>query len=201
MNMRLLSPVLFAVVLSACVGTPPRQAETSHFDLGPTTLAWKPDALALRGVGVFAPSWLGTPALHYRLLYAEPLRRHSYADSRWTAPPGELLERALNRQTGNSASGCRLRVDLDELSQVFDTPQSSRSVLEARASLMAPNHDAILARQSFALVQPAPSADARGGVAAAVVAVAALGSEMNVWLTKLAQSQPALAARCKGEAP
>ena len=89
------------------------------------------------------PSWLDTPQLQYRLLFADATRRRSYAESRWVAPPGELLEAALRRQLmgdGNAPAngGCMLRVDLDELLQVFHTPQRSDGLIELQVSLVAP---------------------------------------------------------------
>ena len=188
-------PLLAVFLLAACAG-PARQAETATFDLGVAAIAWKPARPALRGVGVFAPSWLGTSAMHYRLLYADPLRRQAYAQSRWASPPGELIERALNRQTP-VAGGCRLRLDLDELAQVFDAPQTSRTQLDVRASLVAPSRNAVLARKAFSLVQPAPTADARGGVVAANAALQALGGELGAWLEQIVHDDPAVAERCQ----
>ena len=193
--MRLISTLFAVLAVSACGGAP--VAEPASYDLAAVAVAWKPARPLVRDVGVIAPSWLGGTAIAYRLLYADPLRRQAYAESRWAAPPAELIERALNRQTG-VGGGCRLRLDLDDLEQVFDTPQTSRILLDVRASLVAPNRDAVLARKAFALMQPAPSADARGGGAAATTAVQELGGELAAWLAQLVRDTPAIAERCKG---
>lgn len=194
--MRLPFVLLAALALSACVGTA-RRAEIASYDLGTVAVAWKPASPAVRGVGVFAPAWLGSTAMQYRLLYADPMRRLAYAESRWAAPPADLIERALNRQA-SAGGGCRLRLDVDDLAQVFDTPQASRVLLDVRAALVAPNREAVLARKAFSLAPAAPSADARGGVAAVAAAVQALGGELNGWLAQLARQDPAVAERCKG---
>lgn len=194
--MRLLL-LLSVLALAACGGNL-RQAERSAYDLGNAAVAWKPAGLALGNVAVQAPAWLAATDISYRLLYAGEMRRNAYAESRWIAPPAELVERALNRETPDTAGGCGLRLDIDELIQVFDTPQASRSLLDARAALVAPGGDAVLARKAFAVVQPAPGADARGAVAGAAAAVQALGGELKAWLTQAARNSPALAQRCAG---
>jgi cholesterol transport system auxiliary component len=71
----------------------------------------------------------------YRLAYAEPLRRRSYAESRWAAPPAELLQAFLERrfvfpEADASGPGCRLQLVLDEFEQRFDDPQQSRRSLK-----------------------------------------------------------------------
>lgn len=195
MKLKTLLAVCAALLLAACAGA--AKKDVASFDLGAASVAWKPAEPGLRGVGVFAPSWLGAPAMHYRLLYADPQRRLAYAESRWAAAPGELIERALNRQT-SPRGACRLRLDLDELAQVFDAPATSRVLLEARATLVGPNRDAVLARKAFAVAQPAPSADARGSAAAAAAAVQALGGELGLWLEQAARETPAIVQRCRG---
>jgi cholesterol transport system auxiliary component len=172
--------VAVSVLLSGCIGSSVRQAEVAHFDLGPT----QGDGSAppgLAAVEVSAPSWLAGGAMQYRLLYGEPTRRFDYADSRWVAPPFELLGQVLERRLVGSAAGhCRLHIELDELVQAFDTPQSSHVVLAGRATLL--GSPEVLARRRFSLTSPAPTADAKGGVAAAALAVKALGDEMAAWI-------------------
>lgn len=192
------SLVSAALLLSACAN-PVRQPAAARFDLGGVAIAWQPRQLPLVGVDVAAPSWLATTALQYRLLYADAMRRQTYAESQWVAPPAELIERALRRQTASTnggVAGCRLQLDLDELVQVFDSPQRSSVQLEMRASLMPRHGDAVLARKAFAVVKPAASADAHGGVAAMSAALPALADEMAVWLTAVAQQSPEIARRC-----
>ncbi len=188
--------LLLTVLLLAACGGNVRQAEPETYDLGSVAIVWKPADLAVTGVSAQGPAWLATPAISYRLLYAGDMARNAYAESRWAAPPPDLIERALNRQTPASGEGCRLRLDVDELIQVFDTPQASRTLLDARATLFAPAGETILARRAFSIARPAPSADARGGVAGAVAAVQALGGELKAWLADTARAKPAIAQRC-----
>lgn len=182
---------LGATSIAACVGNV-RQNEVAAYDLGPAAVVWRPVTPALRDIDVAAPSWLGGGAMHYRLLYADGQRRMAYAESRWAAPPAQLLERALKRQPAAGEGGCRLRIELDELAQVFDAPQSSRMVLEARAALLLPRGDAVVARKAFALQEPA-GADAKSGAAAAAAAARAFGGALGVWLAAV----PGAEAQCK----
>lgn len=189
-----------ALLLGGCVANTVRQDEAAVFDLGETAGPWQ--APALRGVDVAAPSWLGTAAMQYRLAYVDGSRRRAYVESRWAAPPAELVELALRRRAVASSAGgdampvdCRLRIDLDEFVQTFDSAQSSRVVLALRARLVSRNEQP-LASRAFKLERAAASADARGGVVAATAAVQALGAELSEWLAALAREKSALATRC-----
>jgi cholesterol transport system auxiliary component len=194
--MRRLFGLTVALLLAGCVPNTVRQGDAAVFGFGDPGGGWA--APTLRGVDVAAPSWLGTAAMQYRLDYSDAARRHAYADSRWAAPPPELLEQALRRRALAAAgsgerSGCRLRVDLDEFVQAFDAAQSSRVVLAVRATLLSRGEQP-LASRAFALERPAASADARGGVAAAAVAVQGLASDLAGWI---AAEKSALATRCQ----
>jgi len=199
--------VLPALALAGCLGASRQAPDVAHFDFGPplNVPAITP-ALPLRSVDVVAPSWLDSPALQYRLAYAEPARRQNYAESRWIAPPGELLEVALRRaivssETPTVTGGCRLLIDLDELAQVFRTPRDSDGVIEVRASLLAARTDKLLARRGFSVSRPAATADARGGVAAITAAVEALVAGVRDWLGALDRERaPGLniAQTCRG---
>ena len=199
-------PILIpALVLAGCLGAPRPAPDIAYYDLGPPAAnPVAPPAFLLRGLEVVAPSWLDSPALQYRLLYAEAKRRQSYAESRWVAPPRELLEEELRRAlvSGESATaGCKLRLDLDELAQVFRSPQESEGVVEVRASLLALHPDTVLARKRFSVSEPAATADARGGVAAISAAVERLGTGLRDWLGALDREGQAglnIAKTCTG---
>ena len=199
--MRLL-PLLFASILfSGCVGNPPRSTDMATYDFGNLAGTWTAP-LPIAAVDVRAPSWLDSSAQLYRLGYADDLRRRSYAASRWAAPPAELLERALQRrivygQPDFAGRGCRLALTLDELEQRFDSEQSSQLVMEVRARLLPPGGDTLLSKRAFLIRKAAPSADARGSVAAAREAVQALSMGLDEWLVE-AKSNARIAAACQG---
>lgn len=197
MASRLLLPVSILLALTACAGSV-RQGEAARYDLGEVAIDWRDPGFPLHGVVVHSPSWLGTTAMQYRLAYAAATRRETYAESRWVAAPGELMEAALGRHMGTGlVSGCQLRLELDEWVQQFDSPTASRTRILARASLLPAHGDGILAGRVFNVEAVAPSADARGGVRAANLAVGSLARELDGWLEKFHKESPALAERCR----
>lgn len=181
--MRVLLPILtMFLLLAGCAGNSAHQGNVARFDFGPVS-AGKAADMSVAAVEVIAPSWLAGSGMQYRLSYVDPARRLEYVESRWAAPPAELLRQALVRRfAGHGGGRCRLHVELDELVQVFDSPTSSGLMLAGRAVLLASPE--VTARRSFVLAPAAPTADARGGVAAAAAAVSALGDEMAAWIAQ-----------------
>lgn len=195
--------LLSATLLAACGGGAKSISNVASYDLGAVQPAPNNRIVAsLRSIDVFAVSWLDSSAMQYRLLYAANQRRQAYAESRWVAPPAELVGHALRKRmlSGEAGGACRLRIDLDEFAQVFDSAKASRAVLEVRAQVMAPTGGEVLARRSFSVSRPTASADAAGGVAAMAGTVEALSAELHGWLGGLDRaSAPGLniAQRCK----
>lgn len=194
--------ILAALLLAACSGGKLRTPEPARYDLGNQAGAWSGSRVPLGAVDVQAASWLAGPTMYFRLTYAEPLRRQGYAESRWAAPPAELMERFLKRriifgQPDFSGTGCRLQLVLDELEQGFDAPQKSQVTLEVRALLRPQRGAELLAKRAFLIRKPAATADARGGVAAAGDAVQGLAAELGAWLDQLGREKPAIVERCR----
>jgi len=188
--MRALPAILISafagVVMTGCAGLSGKQPEAAHFDFGPLPPlpAAGARAAAVASIDVNAPSWLTGSGIQYRLAHADAARRNEYGENRWAAPPGELLERALeHRLAGEGEGRCRLHVDLDEFIQIFESMTNSRWQLLARGTLQAGT--TVLARRGFAVSVPAPSADAEGGVAAAASAVAELGDRLTEWIARI----------------
>lgn len=198
--------LLMVALLGACTGLPKVAPSYSVHDFGgPDPVAARSLGFPLRTVEVVAAPWLTSTAMQYRLAYAQATRRQAYVESRWAAQPAQLVELAVKRaiRTGEAgaAGACRLRIDLDEFAQVFDGEAASRGVVEARAFLLAPRTDQIVASRSFSLARPAASADALGGVSALRGGVQQLGSELFGWLDGLdqegaARSGGSLRSRC-----
>lgn len=195
--------LLAALLLAGCGVGSKSMSNVAYFDLGAVQPAPNNRIVAgLRSIDVFAVSWLDSPAMQYRLLYTANQRRQNYAESRWVAPPAELVGHALRKRMLSGAAGgaCKLRVDLEEFAQFFDSAMDSRAVLEARVQLVAPTGGDILARRGFSLSRPAASADAGGGVTALAAAVEAFSTELHDWLGGLDQAAAAglnIAQRCK----
>jgi len=211
--MKLIIFLAAVIGLGGCAGSAGRQTQTADYDLGIASIAsiasnspreGVKSPVMVREIAVQAPSWLETAAMQYRLGYADGSRRQVFAESRWAAPPAELLEVALRRgvaagEGGSPATGCRLRIDLDEFVQVFDDPQASHAVLEARAMLMATRSDRSLARRSFSLRKNTATPDARGGVAAFAALSGEFGSQLAAWLATLAKDAPGVLDACAGK--
>ncbi|MBI5898197.1 MAG: membrane integrity-associated transporter subunit PqiC [Rhodocyclales bacterium] len=190
-----------AAVLSACAATP-RAVEPQRYDFGVIAAGANSWRLPLAEIEVRAASWLDTEAMHYRLAYAEPLRRQTYVESRWAAPPAELLENMLRRHHARAVeeaagTGCRLQLVLDELEQRFDSPQVSQVRIELHAVLLPAHGSDMLARRAFRLERPASSADARGGAGAAREVALAAAGDIAAWTNDLARDRPAVVERCR----
>lgn len=199
--------LIASLALAACVGGPRTAQDLARYDFGPQPVPsadW--GGVPVRQVDVKAPSWLDTPALQYRLLFADAARRQSYGSSRWTASPAELVEASLRRQILSrqdpaAKGGCNLRIALDELVHAFPSPQRSEGVIDLQASLVAPGGSRVLARQRFTAAVAAPSADARGGVAAMSQATAHAVEDLRQWLRSLDRGGAAglnIAELCSG---
>lgn len=196
--MRPFIAILSAFLLAACVGNPPQKSDIATNDLGPLPEGARAAGFPLAALDVRAASWLDTPAQLYRLAYADPARRQAYIASRWAAAPAELLERTLQRRIAFDPPGhCRLGIALDELEQRFASTQNSEVVLEVRAAVQSGRGATPLAQRAFRIARPAPTPDARGGVAATRSAADALAEELTRWLGDLARQQPALVQQCK----
>lgn len=182
--------LLPAFLLTACASRPPAQANLAYYDF-----SGEPASLPapLRSVDISSSSWLASNAMYYRLAYADGNRREHYAESRWTAQPAELLGVRLERNLMGAVATpgsflCRLRLELDDLTQVFDQPGSSRLLLEARATLYG-TQQTVLARRSLSLSRPA-GADARSGVAASGAVVDALSRDLQAWARQECRKAP-----------
>jgi cholesterol transport system auxiliary component len=177
-----MAAALILLMLNGCSILPKDDASIATYDFGlPRQNA--PDrttriADRLEVSPVTAPSWLDSPAILYRLAYHNAARLDSYADSRWAAPPAALITLRL-RQALSTASDTpkgnptpqndppnRLQVDLEEFSQVFNSPQSSRVLFRAHISLTQKNEQTPLRERTFTLERLAQTPDAAGAASA-----------------------------------
>ncbi len=179
-------------------------AAAAVYDFGPTALPAdtrapvRPmPAPALLLEPVQARAALDGTALQYRLAYANAQQLRPYAQARWSMAPAELLQQRLRSQLGAHRAllqdgqglvvppgSLRLYVELDEFSQVFDSPSHSHALLRAHATLaqLEASGYRLLAQRSFTLQRPAPTPDAAGGVQALGQASDALVSELLGWM-------------------
>lgn len=179
----------FGAVLSACSVLPPPTPVPVVFDFGLAPALAGPAATA-GAIQVIAPPWLEGTGMLYRLEYADSMRLASFRDSRWVAPPAALLQERLRQRLARSAGAAgaaaaadlpTLRVEVEEFCQVFDSPTSSRAVVQLRAALLEAGSGRVLRQRAFAQEVPAASADAHGGVRALVQASEAALARVMDW--------------------
>ena len=198
-------PMLAAALLTAgCAATPERPQRATLYDFGPGPASMAAPMFtqpALVLAELETSSGLESSALLYRLGYADANQLHPYAQSRWSAPPLNLIRQRLRDQLGRdrpvldpseSAALARtggavpriLRIDVEEFSQLFDSPSQSWGVLRLRASLFesTPAGERLLAQRSFAARQPAQTQNASSGVRALAAATDAAAEDLRQWL-------------------
>ena len=199
---RALPLLVLACLAPACSSLPTAPVRPAVYDFGPgalttsaTTRATLPPIVLQE---VKAPLALDSAAVLYRLAYSDAQQLRPYAYARWSMPPAQLVQQRLREalslsravvSPGESSVPLALRVELQEFSQLFDTPQTSSGLVRLRATLVEDKGgaDRLVAQQVFVVQRPASSADAPGGVRALMVATDAAVEEIGAWL----QQQPA----------
>jgi cholesterol transport system auxiliary component len=209
MRARTASWLLAFAALAALAGcaTPDKPVRATLYDFGPGATA--PPTVAMQDLSlpplvladVDASGALDGSSVLYRLGYADANQLRPYAHARWSAPPPRLIRQRLREQLardrpvldlGESAALARsnggmprvLRIELEEFSHFFDSQTQSWGLLRLRATLMenTPGGEKLLAQRSLVIRQPAPSADAPGGVRALAAATDAAAVEISQWL-------------------
>ncbi len=187
--------VCCSLVLAACA-TPQPPATKTVYDFGPVLTAPSVStatASSVRRPAISVPeieagAGLDSPALLYRLQYQDPQQLRPYAQARWSVPPAQLLRVRLRDTLSAqgpvlSTEGSTpwvLNVELDEFSQLFDSPTSSFALVRLRVSLM--KSEQLAAQTSVLARAPAPSQDAAGGVRALTAATDDALRQVAAWL-------------------
>ncbi|MEP6964161.1 MAG: ABC-type transport auxiliary lipoprotein family protein [Polaromonas sp.] len=199
-----------ALALGGCA-LPDKPMRATMYDFGPGLLN-TPSATRQAPLAPLAPlaideittagGALDNQSVLYRLGYADTQQLRPYAQARWSMPPAQLVRQrllsrlgerravfnagssvALNRAQG-SALPLRLRIELEEFSQLFSAPDSSVGLIRLRATLVeiTPAGEKLLGQRSVVVQSPAISADAPGGVRALTAATDAAIEELDKWL-------------------
>ena len=197
MNKSLLSfVVVIAALCSACIsGNTPNPRE-KVFDLGmmPSTPVGPVQLPALSISRVTAPEWLNGPQMYYRLLYANAQQPLSYSQHQWSMSPARLFEERIKShisQNGGlvlaSSVGIArlpsLRIELDDFTHVFESPERSYAQLTARVAVL--DGRKLLGQKLFQQRIPAPSPDAEGGARAMAQANDMMMADILHWLSAL----------------
>lgn len=183
--------MLTAALLAGCSLLPATPHSTTY-DLGPPTAAPAPGKTLprLRVLSTDGPSWLDGNAIHYRLRYAQAERLQPYATQRWIMSPVRLFDERLRDAVsargelswGGDTQAPALKVDIVDFEQVFDSVDSSRGVVQVRATVM---RNGMIGQKTFTAEQPAPSADGAGGVRALAGSTDAVIAAIIDWVATL----------------
>jgi cholesterol transport system auxiliary component len=183
--------ILLPLFLMACA-TPQPPALKAVYDFGPV-LSAAPAVSASRTAAVALPeieasASLDSPSLLYRLQYTNAQQLLPYAQARWSSAPAQLVRARLRDALAAqgpvlSTEGIApwvLRIELDEFSQLFDTPTSSFGLVRMRVSLL--KNDQLAAQTTLLARATAPSQDAAGGVKALTAATDDAVRQIAAWL-------------------
>jgi len=192
--------VVLSLLLSAC--SLPRAESPTLFDLGPlradTAAPALPALPPLAIADISAPGWLERPLMYFRLNYENDQNPRPYAHSRWTMPPAQLIAQRLKwriTQAGGVALSASdgafdvpvLRIETDDFTQCFDSPNRSVGQVALRASVF--RGHTLLGQKTFTRQAPAPTPDAEGGARALAAASDAAIADMMRWLAGLPLKQ------------
>jgi cholesterol transport system auxiliary component len=147
---------------------------------------------------------LGGTEIRYRY-HDDPYQARAYGESRWLAPPAELLANRMVSALSGQANAkqdfaflsepttapLRLSLDLETFEQVFDGGGGARALLRLIAEL----HDArtrqTVGRRVLEGERPTPTADAAGAVTALVALADEAIAELMQWLAEEVERLPA----------
>ncbi len=181
-----------AVALVGCA-TPQSPVAKSVYDFGPVQASnaavSAASSVAISLADIEAHASLEGAAVVYRLGYADVQQLRPYTLARWSTPPAQLVHQRLRDALSargpvlapvDGGASWLLKVELEEFSQLFDTPSSSQGVVRLRATLMDANK--LVAQRTISASAAAPSADAAGGVRGLTLATDDAVRQMSAWV-------------------
>ena len=179
---------------------PDKPVRPQPYDLGPAlpqAASAAPSGPALALGRVDAPPAIDGSNIVYRLMYSDAGQQpRPYALARWTMAPPQLLAQRLREafsatrpvvETGAGLAAVEMRTEIDEFAQIFSSPAASEGVVRLRVTVTAPRARAqrLLGQRTFTVRQPAPTADAAGGVAALRAASDEAVRQIVAWVNGL----------------
>jgi cholesterol transport system auxiliary component len=193
---------LIFALLGGCAALPDKPVRPAVYDFGPglsgAAAPARPGAAlpALALADIEAPAALDGTAMLYRLAYADVQQLRPYAQARWSMPPAQLVRQRLRDplsqqrvvlNPGDGPATSTLRLELEDFTQVFETPERAVGLVRLRATLVerAGGRAQPVAQRRFVAQRPAPSADAAGGVRALTAATDAAVDDIVQWLQQL----------------
>ena len=199
---------MVAVSLLAGCALPDKPLRATLYDFGPGALTAPPatrlaplPALAIDDITTSGGA-LDNLAVLYRLTYLDAQQLRPYAQARWSMPPAQLVRQRLREQLGqrravfNAHEGAalnrsqnpvlplQLRLELQEFSHLFTSPDASVGLIRLRATLVeiTAGGEKLIGQRSLVVQRPAATLDAPGGVRALSAATDAAIEELDQWL-------------------
>jgi cholesterol transport system auxiliary component len=196
--------LLLVLLLNGCA-LPSPTPRAAIYDFGPGPLSTVPNSdnarlptLVIEMVN--ANPALDSTAMLYRLAYSDSQQLRPYSLARWSMTPTQLLRQRLRDHLGQryalltpdddgQSAGTRaparqqpliLRIELEEFSQLFSTPETSVGLLRLRATVA--QGGGAVAQRSVIIQHSAPSPDTQGGVRALTAATDTAAQELDQWL-------------------
>lgn len=189
-----------AALLSGCASDKP--PGNTIFDFGNAStpqsatmpVASRPALGAVVVTDVTGSAALDNERMYYRLHYADALQARTYANSRWSATPLQLITQRLRTRIAQSGSKVLaptdasngipiLRVEVDEFTHRFDSVSQSQGQLVLRASLFQGHQ--LVDQKTFSRQTSASSADAAGGARALAASTDAVAGDIVAWMASL----------------
>lgn len=189
-----------ALLLAGCASKP--SSSLTIFDLGvPAPMSQPATGVPAAGapaslivIDATGPAPLDGERMLYRLEYADALQARTYANSRWSSTPLDMVTRRIKTRlaqagikvlsaTDASTGVPIVRLDVDDFAQTFTSASQSHGRLLLRASVF--NDHRLIDQRSFASNSPAPSADAAGGARALSDSTDRVAAELLAWLATL----------------
>lgn len=164
--MRYLIYLSIISLLTGCLSANKLGPESAVYDFGLQGEAVKTNTKINIGK-VSAEDAIDHHRIRYRLNYQNPAQVFSYTQSRWSSSPAELLAAKMRSMTSvSNVSSCSIRIHIEAFDQVFETADRSSGVVKLHATLFAQKSRQPLFNHLVQENVLAPSADAKGGVAA-----------------------------------
>ncbi|OON59186.1 ABC transporter [Massilia sp. KIM] len=197
---RFLPLLACALILTGCASSRSSQP-TTVFDFGPALPQAQAQAqTAVPGIpALVIMDATGAPVLdnermYYRLGYADAMQARSYAHSRWSGNPLDLVTQRI--KTRLSQSGMKvlsatdastgvpiLRMEVDELMHSFTGAAQSEGQVVLRASVFEEHR--LVDQRTFTRTTAAASQDAAGGARALAASLDAVAADLQAWLATL----------------
>ena len=197
---RLIALAAAALLLAGCASQ--KGEPTTQFDFGPAMPAASQTQTqtqvapvgAIVVTDITGSSALENERMFYRLSYADALQARSYANSRWTANPLQMMTQRMKTRIAQSGAKVLsetdasngvpiLRIDVDEFIHNFSGAAQSEGQVALRASVF--QGHPLVDQRSFARTTQAGSADAAGGARALAASTDAIAADIVAWLRTL----------------